>query len=1001
MANSKTSDDFHAQIDLLQQASLDSPFKSSHISLGDTPDIYTHMGFQKLPLLATSKHIYTMIHDEGFISGVNYHNLGSELVKKIPQGISDPLIVMQSKTIPEALVVITELKDKNQNPLLVSLLPNGTGNYHNVEINANILTSAYGKEQFQHFLEQAENDNRILFFNNKKSHTIIPPSLQLASNYDRHGFSQQNIQRYLKSVKELTTQLIEPIFLNNDLRIINNHRLQRIQITFSEKPSVEVIDDLKHNGWLWSPKNYVWQRKNTENGIASAKQIQQKWYPEAMLQNTMPKKIIPEDALVKLVGNEKANQIIEELKKDEYSIESIHKKLFTSSPFDQDLLKLEKGELPEGFIFNLGKPNTILQQCGFPADQNIELAASRLLQKADRHSYSPLDVKGLDVALQSPVAVFSYGDSAKSQNVIVYLEKDGKNFLAGVFFNQKQRGIEVSDIRGIFNKDNHEWLHWIEQGKLIYANKEKIQETVNQQRINRAEVEYLNLDSIQSILNSFPSVKHIFTKDFPEYLSLSNNENPSINQEKNNVSKKLVQPEFDFFDASKDNHDLVKPESRKSQGIFSPVITGNIYDYTGVKANAIMLVDPKTILDNPRPSWIPDIDVTHIKRFQFIPPMQKIENNFFLKIDDKEIRMTPEVFAGTLDYYIKYAKAHNKKEVQKKNNERIENAKETIKAFALIPADQLIKQQIFEMQYYSEVVEGKRQLKEPRLSIMSPNKMSKAQYDLLSGSRQERWNIYTEMRRELSQKISDMTFQKDDFESVYTKGQLTSYGDSGTQKTLLDSHGVLIKRQNGSLINEKETQEIKNALDTFFHSLFNLRELSKEYGLKVSHAGDRFMHARDSAVGIFSPHYKAIGVSFGKLNNPEWTVAHEYGHFLDHITGQETNHYFRSDQTGSMEYDIATRFRSSMEKTQDSQYQNRTCECFARAFQEYSAYRMQQLPDFLDEHNTIGNYVNQKLFIKEFVPKFERLIEERQKLYQIDKKELDKSRKNNSIEREQ
>lgn len=70
------------------------------------------------------------------------------------------------------------------------------------------------------------------------------------------------------------------------------------------------------------------------------------------------------------------------------------------------------------------------------------------------HPFAIEDIIGLDKALQKPVAVFEYGNKEKSQNVIVELQKDDKNFLVGVFFNQKREGFEVSSIRGLFNRDN-------------------------------------------------------------------------------------------------------------------------------------------------------------------------------------------------------------------------------------------------------------------------------------------------------------------------------------------------------------------------------------------------------------------------------------------------------------------------------------------------------------------------------------------------------------------
>ena len=41
------------------------------------------------------------------------------------------------------------------------------------------------------------------------------------------------------------------------------------------------------------------------------------------------------------------------------------------------------------------------------------------------------------------------------------------------------------------------------QGKLLYADKQKIQDLISQQRINLADVKYLDLDRVNIILNLF------------------------------------------------------------------------------------------------------------------------------------------------------------------------------------------------------------------------------------------------------------------------------------------------------------------------------------------------------------------------------------------------------------------------------------------------------------------------------------------------------------------
>lgn len=156
----------------------------------------------------------------------------------------------------------------------------------------------------------------------------------------------------------------------------------------------------------------------------------------------------------------------------------------------------------------MGMPSEILLSTGFP-NIPIELSATHMAEKAKaaHHPFGIAEMKGLVKAIQNPIAVFTYGDVGKAQNVIVEIQHEGKNFVVGIHFNLKRGNAEVSSIRGLYPKDNAEWLNWINQGKLLYVDKEKIQNLINQQRRTLADVEYLDLDSATKIVKEFVNPK--------------------------------------------------------------------------------------------------------------------------------------------------------------------------------------------------------------------------------------------------------------------------------------------------------------------------------------------------------------------------------------------------------------------------------------------------------------------------------------------------------------
>ena len=199
--------------------------------------------------------------------------------------------------------------------------------------------------------------------------------------------------------------------------------------------------------------------------------------------------------------------------------------ILNNERFNAELQMQIEGRLDAGHVYNLGKPGAVLKSTGFP-DDYIELAASHLSYKSQQyhHPYEIGDVKDLVKAINDPIAVFVYGEVGKAQNVITEIEREGKKFVVGVHFNQSRRGSVVSDIRGLYNKDNAEWLNWISQGKLLYVNKEKIQNLIDKQQRTLTEVTYLDLDFVAKIIKNF--------------------ENPKSLEEKSRYYYKVASPEY-------------------------------------------------------------------------------------------------------------------------------------------------------------------------------------------------------------------------------------------------------------------------------------------------------------------------------------------------------------------------------------------------------------------------------------------------------------------------
>lgn len=170
------------------------------------------------------------------------------------------------------------------------------------------------------------------------------------------------------------------------------------------------------------------------------------------------------------------------------------------SSFDKDAI-LERKDGIKGFYFVPEKRRGSV--AGYYANDKgkimpIEMSSTRLEEKSkqENHPFEISELKNLVRELQSPIAVFKYGNNAK--NVIIAIEYQGKQFLVGIHFNQSRRNLIVNDIRGIFPKTKTKGLNWLSSASYTY----------------QQEIDKKDLDLLANIV-----------KDF---------ENPSVDEENSN-----------------------------------------------------------------------------------------------------------------------------------------------------------------------------------------------------------------------------------------------------------------------------------------------------------------------------------------------------------------------------------------------------------------------------------------------------------------------------------
>jgi hypothetical protein len=165
--------------------------------------------------------------------------------------------------------------------------------------------------------------------------------------------------------------------------------------------------------------------------------------------------------------------------------------------FNEELQRQIDGNLPEGHIYELGRPEAALLAAGI-ADLPIELSAERLAYKAsvnyrNKHPFDIVEVKNLPKAINEPIAVFKSTKLSDDSKIILteLKDKNDNNFVIVLKVHKdphnRNVNIEVNDIRSIYPKDKAEGsISWLKSGhKLtLWLDKKKALNFVSTQSTN-------------------------------------------------------------------------------------------------------------------------------------------------------------------------------------------------------------------------------------------------------------------------------------------------------------------------------------------------------------------------------------------------------------------------------------------------------------------------------------------------------------------------------------
>lgn len=163
---------FEDQVDAVLDGKLND---GNHVLVSGTTQILKDAGLNDLPILMTKKHIRNINHPK---SGDNssFHGLSRELIKQLPEILEHPAMIFDSVSTKttDAVNILSEVRDSDGLPILVSIKPDGTGRYNDVIVDSNFLATAFGKDNPEGLFDTLINQpDKIIYMNKNKTQELF------------------------------------------------------------------------------------------------------------------------------------------------------------------------------------------------------------------------------------------------------------------------------------------------------------------------------------------------------------------------------------------------------------------------------------------------------------------------------------------------------------------------------------------------------------------------------------------------------------------------------------------------------------------------------------------------------------------------------------------------------------------------------------------------------------------------------------------------------------
>ena len=240
----------------------------------DTPQILLDVGCEQLPMFYTKRHLHDALKPKGNTGeSIHYHGLNAEQIKKMPMLLENPVIIYDSLSRNDSIIIVTSELDNEKMPIIAAIKPNGKAKYDLELVESNFVMSFHGRNNFENQINRAVEQNKVLYYNKEKSQELFSVlGLQLSkglnildSNLIIHqsrnivkGTQQENIEYKNNSVTQQDIDILRSI---EPRKSVLNFTAEELQLTKDWAERFE--NDIHKKSPFYRAANGEWRDKET------------------------------------------------------------------------------------------------------------------------------------------------------------------------------------------------------------------------------------------------------------------------------------------------------------------------------------------------------------------------------------------------------------------------------------------------------------------------------------------------------------------------------------------------------------------------------------------------------------------------------------------------------------------------------------------------------------------------------------------------------------------